>query len=227
VWVSEADGSNPQQLTSMNAAMTAGARWSPDGQRLAFLSSLEGQQEIYIISANGGRPVRLTNHPAHDSAPSWSRDGKWIYFASNRSGRFEVWKMPPDPKGAPVQVTHEGGFAAIESTDGKDLYFTRLKSAGENEIYRMPAQGGLESGTGIVIEGWGDFDVTDRGIYYIAPTEQSSLWFHSFSTGASTRLGITEKRPGFGLAAAPDNSAVLYTQFDSEASELVLVDNFR
>src|SRR5581483_8635057 len=106
VWTCDIGGGNPSQLTSMNATMTAGGRWSPEGQQVVFLSSKEGQQEIYRMAAQGGKPVRLTNNPAHESAPSWSRDGKWIYFASNRSGRFEVWKMAPEPGAAPIQLTH-------------------------------------------------------------------------------------------------------------------------
>jgi Tol biopolymer transport system component len=227
VWTCDAGGSNPVQMTSFNATMTSGGRWSPDGQKLVFLSSLEGQQELYMISANGGRPVRLTNHPAHDSAPGWSRDGKWIYFASNRAGRFEVWKMPPDPKATPVQVTHEGGFAAIESPDGKTLYFSRVKTGAVDEIRKMPVQGGAESDLGILTESWGNFDVTDRGIYFLSPPDpRSSLMFFNFATGASTKLSSIEKRAAFGLTAAPDNSAVLYAQFDTEASELVLIENF-
>jgi Tol biopolymer transport system component len=226
VWVCDADGGHPQQLTFMNVTMTAGARWSPDGQRLVFLSSKEGQQEVYLMGADGGKITRLTNNPAHDSAASWSRDGKWIYFTSNRSGRFEVWKMPPDPQGTAVQVTRNGGFAAIESTDGATLYFSRGFARGSaHEILQMPAAGGQEVPLGIQINSWGDFEVTDRGIYYVPPRD-SKVMFYSFATKSATTLTALEKRPAFGLTAAQDNSSVLYTQFDSESSELVMIENF-
>jgi Tol biopolymer transport system component/serine/threonine protein kinase len=227
VWTCDADGAHPQQMTSMTATMTAGARWSPDGQHLVFLSSKEGQQEIYLLSADGGKPVRLTNHPAHDTAPNWSRDGKWIYFASNRGGRFEVWKMAPDPKLAPVQVTHNGGFAAFESVDGKSLFFSRAAVASTMALFQMSLEGGAETALGIRTNTWGDWDVTGRGIYFVSPSPNPQVMFYSFATKATTPLAPFEKRPAFGLAAAPDDSAVLFTQFDSESSELVLVDNFR
>ena len=225
VWICDANGSNPLQLTSMNATMTSGARWSPDGQRLVFLSSLEGQQEIYLIGVNGGKPLRLTNNPAHDSAPSWSRDGKWIYFASNRSGRFEVWKMPPDPNGAPVQVTHDGGFSAIESVDGKVLYYGKARGGGIHAIMKMPLDG-APTDLGILANTWGDFDVTDRGIYYVSPPPKAEVRFLNFAGGPPVPIAPLEKQPTFGLAAAPDNRTVLYSQVDAEASELVLIENF-
>ena len=225
VWTCDANGDHPQQLTSMNATMTAGARWSPDGQRLVFLSTQEGQQEIYLLSADGGKPVRLTNNPAHESAPSWSRDGRWIYFASNRSGRFEVWKMTPDPQATPVQVTRNGGFAALESVDGKTLYYSRALRGGIQTIWQMPVEGGPDTELGISTNTWGDWDVTDRGIYFVSP--QGKVMFYNFATKSASPLLALDKRPAFGLAAAPDNSQVLFTQFDSESSELVLIENFR
>ena len=62
--------------------------------------------------------------PADDAVASWSRDGKWIYFASNRSGEDQVWKMPADG-GEAVRVTRKGGFVAFESPDGQWVYYTK------------------------------------------------------------------------------------------------------
>src|SRR4029079_11583390 len=59
--------------------------------------------------------------------PNWSGDGQWIYFASNRSGAWQVWKIPA-AGGVPVHVTRSGGFAARESPDGKWIYYARGRS---------------------------------------------------------------------------------------------------
>jgi Tol biopolymer transport system component/tRNA A-37 threonylcarbamoyl transferase component Bud32 len=228
VWICDADGSKPVQMTTFEATMTSSAHWSPDGGRLVFLSSREGQQEIYLMDAGGGTPVRLTNNPAHETAPRWSRDGKWIYFASNRTGRFEVWKVPPDPKGTPVQVTREGGFPSQESVDGKILYFGKSPGGSVFELFQMPVNGGAETSLGIFIYAWGDFAVAKRGIYHLAPRyPETKLMYFDFATHNSTELLTLEKRPSFGVAISPDERSLLWGQFDTEASELVLIENFR
>src|SRR5207244_3216119 len=83
-------GPTPFQLTSMGAQDTGTPSWSPDGQFIAFDSNLEGQPEIYVIPASGGKPRLLTFNPANDMIPSFSRDGQWIYFTSNRTGDYQI-----------------------------------------------------------------------------------------------------------------------------------------
>lgn len=73
---------------------------SPDGTTIAFCY----QGDIYTVPATGGKAVQLTTHPAHDTRPVWSPDGKQIAFASNRNGNFDVFVMPKEG-GAPKQLT--------------------------------------------------------------------------------------------------------------------------
>ncbi len=91
---------------------------------MVFDSDPQGQTDVYVISARGGNPIRLTSHPADDSLASWSRDGEWIYFTSRRGGRDQMWRMPAGG-GKPDQVTRNGGRLALESPDGKFLYHTK------------------------------------------------------------------------------------------------------
>lgn len=228
VWVCGADGSNAVQLTNFGSEVTSAGRWSPDGQRIAFLSNKEGQQELYVVRSAGGAARRLTNHPAHESAPSWSRDGKWIYFASNREDGFQVWKMEVDGAAGPVRVTHGGGYAAIESVDGKTLYYSKRDEHALWAVWEMPVGGGPERLLIRSLGTWGDFDVTSTGIYFIDSMDAGAkIRFHRFRDGADVVLGTVEKRPSFGLAASPDDSAVLYSQFDQESTEVMLLERIR
>ncbi|PYT30501.1 MAG: hypothetical protein DMG57_08045 [Acidobacteria bacterium] len=52
----------------------------------------EGRPGVDVIHSDGGSPKRLINDQAVEESSSWSRDGKWIYFSSNRAGDFQEWK---------------------------------------------------------------------------------------------------------------------------------------
>src|SRR5262249_24871118 len=90
IWICDSDGSNPRQVTSCGGRNAGCPCWSPDGRQIVFDSVLKGDGDIYVIDAEGGNPRRLTDETSEDTTPSWSRDGQWVYFGSNRSGRWEV-----------------------------------------------------------------------------------------------------------------------------------------
>src|SRR5262249_39965851 len=89
IWVANADGSEPKQLTSASG-LVQHPSWSPDGKRTLYNSNREGSQDIYVMDADGSNVRRLTTDPAMDFAPAWSPDGKRIAFTSNRDGNFEI-----------------------------------------------------------------------------------------------------------------------------------------
>ena len=114
VWLSDADGRNPTQLTAF--LRHAGApRWSPDARKVVFDSHETGDYEIYVIDADGGVPRRLTREPSSDNLASFSSDGRFIYFSSDRSGRREIWRMPADGgsavPGDAERCEHSAGIA--------------------------------------------------------------------------------------------------------------------
>jgi TolB protein len=66
------------------------------GNRIAFMSSRDGNWEIYIMNADGSGLKRLTNNAANDGLPAWSPDGKTLAFVSNQGGAWAIWAMSPD-----------------------------------------------------------------------------------------------------------------------------------
>src|SRR5207253_5400170 len=74
--------------------------------------------DLYVIAADGVKPRRLTFDADEDVTPSWSRDGRWIYFGCTRSGSMQIWKVPAE-SGPTVQVTKQGGFEGFESEIGR------------------------------------------------------------------------------------------------------------
>ena len=225
IWLTDPDGSNAVQLTSMRAINSGSPSWSRDGQLITFDSAAQGQYGVYTISAAGGKPRRLTFDSANDCVPSFSRDGKWIYFSSNRTGEYEIWKVPLSG-GAAVQVTHNTGFAAFESPDGAWVYYTQTRGE-PSALWRLPASGGqpVKLLEGVVQLA---FTVVDKGIYYIdQPSDETRLRFYDPATGRSTTLAQNLGDIGQGLTISPDGHTILYSRMDSPGNDLMLVENFR
>lgn len=92
--------------------------WSPDGKYLVYTGTLQDSASIYRINVDGSGELRMTTAKGSDDGPEYSADGKWIYFCSNRAGKWDAWRMPaggagPDDKLA-EKVTH--------SADGQDWF---------------------------------------------------------------------------------------------------------
>jgi Tol biopolymer transport system component len=230
LWVTNADGSGPFQLTSQGAQSTP--RWSPDGRRIAFASFANGNENIFVIDAEGGATKPITSGPANHNSPCWSSDGRWIYFTSNRTGKAEIWRAPAEG-GPESQLTHQGGWAPQQSPDGKMLYYQKQFS--DTAIWKMPPEGGLESpvlesATVADLYLWQPFD---DGIYFVQRVRNSSIstedriQFFDFATQKITTLGRLEKRANLGLSVSPDRRQVIFTQIDQDEHDIMLVENFR
>jgi Tol biopolymer transport system component len=85
---------------------------SPDGQRLAFTSDRDGNQDIWEISSHGGGARNLTSNPTDDRNAAWWPDGRLIAFASNRDGDFEIFSMRSNGK-QPTRLTHNTATESI------------------------------------------------------------------------------------------------------------------
>ena len=97
---------------------------APDGQHIVF--SYQGN--LYKVAAVGGTATPITLHPAHDISPVWSADGRYIAFASNRYGNYDVF-LTTENGGAPRRLTFHSaddlpsGFSA----DGNEVYFSSAR----------------------------------------------------------------------------------------------------
>lgn len=160
LWVVPVDGGPPRQLTTRGMPV-ATPRWSPDGQLIAFASWTTGDnQDIFTVAADGGAsPWRVTFDPSSESHPSWSRDGKALYFRSDREGLPRIWKTSSSG-GAAIMVTHGEASEAIESTDASRVYFVRSRTVAG--LWSVPVAGGTE--TFVAPRFWeGFWDVTRKG----------------------------------------------------------------
>jgi len=234
IWVCDSDGSNPIQLTSLGGASSGSPRWSPDGRQIAFrVLGRPGKPRmgIYVIPADGGIARALNAGDADDTgAPSWSRDARWVYLGSGRTGRAEVWKVPISG-GQPSQVTRNGGSVALESPDGRFLYYVKPDRPG---LWRMSAAGGQETQVLDALDPaqWGSWVVVEGGIYFIEPSvpPHGAICFYNSATKQVSQILRLAREPDswdVALDVSPDGRRILFTLIDAQNSDLILMENLR
>ena len=87
LWKASVNDGNATRLTAMQGYESS-PRVSPDGKWIAFTATQYGNQDVFIIPANGGEVKQLTYHSGTDDVTGWTWDSQNIYFNSNRLNRF-------------------------------------------------------------------------------------------------------------------------------------------
>jgi Tol biopolymer transport system component len=236
VWMSDPDGSNPEQITDFECWGTSAPTWSPDSRRLAFFcrGNMKVREGIHILNLKN-KEIRLFREGFN--FPRWSRDGKWIFalkwipalFALN-ADRLYTSRIPVDG-GEPIRVPGVSSYMAQDSPDGKRLYYVRPFADG---LRSQAISGGEESVmlpevTSTLIGHWRVFE---DGIYFINPQTQpfATLEFFEFATRRRHRIEMLNGEPtpySGGLTVSPDRKWVIYSQVARSASDIMLVENFR
>jgi Tol biopolymer transport system component len=146
IWVVDAQGHNPQQVTSdtTESAEHLSPSWSPDGKYIVFQHKQGTKFGIHVVEVASGATTTLTDPRFQDFnlSPVWSQSGKFIYFSSYRSGGLNIWRIPVSrsgvAKGEPQQLTLGAGqdVELSMSPNGKRLAFTILRQ--NADIWRLP-----------------------------------------------------------------------------------------
>ncbi|HMG72931.1 MAG TPA: S9 family peptidase [Pyrinomonadaceae bacterium] len=147
-WVVDLKSGSAKQITEGDDWNDSDPQWSPDGTRLAFVSNRTGKEyeenrnsDVWVISAEGGKLTKISDHNEADNQPRWSPDGKEIAFTGEIHDRDhpKIW-LATATGGAP-SVLAANGLDLIPgglewSDDGKSLYFeTGVK--GEFQLFRV------------------------------------------------------------------------------------------
>ena len=134
-------------------------------------------------------------------------------------------------------MTKNGGFVAMESADGRSVYYTnRIDQApmtaddmASMALWRIPVNGGEESKV-LPSVAWRAFAPVSNGIYFIPEPGADGRYFIQFLNFATGKVKMvaTIPRPAYlGFSVSPDEHSILYAQVDESSSDLMLVENFR
>jgi Tol biopolymer transport system component len=94
IWIG--GGGSLESIQDSGSALGEFPTWSPDGTRVAFHSSRDGDMEIYVMNADRSSVTQLTSNEARDMFPAWSPDGTQIAFHSDRDGNMEIYLVNAD-----------------------------------------------------------------------------------------------------------------------------------
>jgi Tol biopolymer transport system component/DNA-binding winged helix-turn-helix (wHTH) protein len=228
--IAAADGTGARPLTRGSERSQESPHWSPDGRQIAFDAQDDRRHlHVWVVDAEGGRPRQLTNSDGNQNCPTWSRDGRAIYYTEVRGPRKGLWRVPAGG-GAPVRITAAaGGYLALESPDGKSVLYQA--TLGESPVMMMPLSAGRPRQVVTCAQPTG-FAVHAEGVYYVecGSADDPAVHLVDLTTGRDRALGKLQAASAplwMGLAVSPDGTAILYSKLVNVGADLMMIENFR
>jgi eukaryotic-like serine/threonine-protein kinase len=144
IWLVDAHGRNPVQLTSdtSEAVVHVRPRWSPDSAHIVFQNVERTQFNVRAVEVASRKLSWITQDIVLNVEPSWSPSGDFIVFSSYRGGGINAWRIPVHPNGTPSgpleQATSGAGHdvEAAPAPDGSRIAFTTLRQ--NADLWRLP-----------------------------------------------------------------------------------------
>lgn len=221
IWVASSDGKSHRPLLSGTKAFYA-PRWSPSGDRLAYISTLEGKPQLYVRWMDTGQTALLSNIQSSASNISWSPDGKTIAFTM--SVKYDEKplkiKMPKKPKGAKWSPKMKYVTKARYQADGRGI----LEPA-YTHIFTITADGGtarqLSSGN-FHHRGSLSWSADSREIYFSA--NRSDTWEYDgresdiFAVNMQGAIRKITSEPGMesNPTVSPSGKHIAYIKMDNK-----------
>ncbi|WP_455219257.1 Tol-Pal system beta propeller repeat protein TolB [Kaarinaea lacus] len=146
LWVADADGHNPQGILRSKEPIYSPV-WSPDGEKMAYVSHEKGKQQRIVIQEVSTRARKIITVPlkGRQSSPAWSPDGKKLAFTNHKDGNAEIYVLDLSSKKV-RQITRHWAIETepVWTPDGKTIIFTSDRG-GRPQLYKSSASGGRVS----------------------------------------------------------------------------------
>jgi len=141
LYVADADGFNPQAVVGSPEPLLS-PNWSPDGQKLAYVSFEKGNSAIYVQNVSTGQRDLVSSGKGINGAPAFSPDGRFMAMTLSYSGNPEIY-IRDLASGQKRQLTNHWAIdtEATWSPDSQSVYFTSDRG-GKPQIYKVAAAGG-------------------------------------------------------------------------------------
>ncbi|HJR57800.1 MAG TPA: PDZ domain-containing protein [Vicinamibacterales bacterium] len=203
IWLVSREGGSAFRLTS-SPGEESFPRFSPDGSKVAYSASYDGNVDVFVIPSAGGEPARLTYHPMADRVLGWTPDGRSVLFASSRESgrqRYAQFYTVGLAGGLPARLPVPYGEFGAYSPDGRqfvympmaqdfrnwkryrggwspDLWLFDLTTKAAKNITSNPANDAQPMWHGTTI-----YFVSDRGT-----NERNNIWAYDVKSGASRQV---------------------------------------
>lgn len=245
IWTVASAGGEARLLVSHTATESRPV-YSPDGRRLAFVSTRTGAGDIYVLDFASGELTRLTFDDVFDSLDAWSPDSRWIYFSSARgdiAGMNDIYRVGADG-GTPLPVSadrYTNEFYASPAPDGATLAFNARGISSsqwwrrgsshldQSELHILrditgtpaPAKYEAVSAAG-ARESWAMWSRDGRSLFYVSDrTGSQNLWTRAIESGATKRAGAARQLTRF------QDGRVLFPSISADGRTIVFERDFR
>jgi Tol biopolymer transport system component len=197
-------------------------QYSPNGDKIAFVSNRSGFIEIYVSDADGSNPIAVTDFHGLfiTGTPRWSPDGQQIVFDSRPSGSSRIYVTRTDGMGEPRLVTSGPGDDAVPSwsVDRNWIFYTST-SAGRSEIWKVPVAGGER----IQLTHRGGFaplpSPDGRFVFYAKGVSKTGIWRVPEEGGEETQV-MDDLQPGFWGQWAVTNAGIYFMRLDAQQARI-------
>lgn len=226
LWRVPRSGGTAERLTSA-VGPESSPYYSPDGKWIAFRGGYDGNQDIFVIPAEGGSPRRITYHPAAETVIGWTNDSRSIVFASNRTSPIitpMMYTVGISGEGIPVELPFPmcGGQMSYSPDGSQIAYMPIFPAFNQWKMYRGGRQtkvwiGNLSDSavTEVPRENSNDFDPVWIGskIYFLSDRNNRNVTLYSYDT-SSKRVKEEVRNTGFDLKAmSGGKDGIVYEQF--------------